>query len=92
MPKYRYKILKGELGRYVYHSIYVHTERAGREVIELNVQVDHVHLLVKILPKVSISDLIGRVKGKTAIQAFQEFPDLRTKKYWGNHFWAAGIP
>ncbi len=61
------KILKGDLGQYVYQSIYTHTERAGREVIELNVQVDHVYLLVKIPPKVSVSDLVGRVKGKTAI-------------------------
>jgi putative transposase len=30
------------------------------------------------------------VKGKTAIQVFQKFSYLRTKKYWGNHFWAAG--
>ncbi len=90
VPKYHYKILKGDLGQYVYQSIYAHTERAGCEVIELNVQVDHVHLLVKIPPKVSVSDLVGRVKGKTAIQAFQKFPSLRTKKYWGNHFWSAG--
>ncbi|TXK94635.1 IS200/IS605 family transposase, partial [Methylococcaceae bacterium HT1] len=90
VPKYRYKILKGDLGRYVYQSIYAHTERAGCEVIELNVQADHVHLLVKIPPKVSVSNLVGRVKGKTAIQAFQKFPSLRTKKYWGNHFWSAG--
>jgi len=90
VPKYRYKILKGDLGRYVYQSIYAYTERAGCEVIELNVQADHVHLLVKIPPKVSVSDLVGRVKGKTAIQAFQKFPSLRTKKYRGNHFWSAG--
>jgi len=67
-------------------SIYAHTERAGCEVIELNVQADHVHLLVKIPPKVSVSDLVGRVKGKTAIQAFQKFPSLRTKKYLGESF------
>ena len=30
------------------------------------------------------------MKGKVAIQVFQNFPDLRTKKYWGNHFWASG--
>ena len=60
------------------------------EVVELNVQPDHVHLLVKVPPKVSISTLMGRIKGKTAIQAFQKFLSLRSKKYWGNHFWSAG--
>ena len=81
VPKYRYQILKGDLGKYVYKSICAYTERAGCEVIELNVQPDHVHLLVKVPPKISISDLVGRIKGKTAIQAFQKFPNLRTKKY-----------
>ncbi|WP_428354560.1 IS200/IS605 family transposase [Methyloprofundus sp.] len=90
VPKYRYRVLKGDIGKFVYQSIYAHTERSGCEIIELNVQPDHVHLLVKVPPKISISDLVGKVKGKTAIQAFQKFPNLRTKKYWGNHFWSAG--
>ena len=51
----------------------MHTERSGCEVVELNVQADHVHLLVKVPPKISISTLVGQVKGKTAIQVFQEF-------------------
>jgi len=47
-------------------------------------------LLVKVPPKVAISTLMGKIKGKTAIQGFQKFPSLRTKKYWGNHFWSVG--
>jgi len=90
VPKYRYRILTEEIGKFVYKNIYTQTERAGCEVVELNVQSDHVHLLVKVPPKISISSLVGKVKGKTAIQVFQEFSYLRTKKYWGNHFWAAG--
>ena len=90
VPKYRYRVLQGDIGKYVYRSIYAHTERAGCKIVELNVQPDHVHLLVKIPPKISVSTLVGRIKGKTAIQVFQKFPDLRTKRYWGNHFWAVG--
>ena len=90
VPKYRYRILTGDIGKYVYQSIYAHVERAGCEVVELNVQPDHVHLLVKVPPKISISSLLGRIKGKTAIQAFQKFPELRSKRYWGNHFQAVG--
>ena len=56
----------------------------------LNVQPDHVHLLVKVPPKISISQLMGTVKGRVALQVFQKFPQLRTRRYWGNHFWAAG--
>ncbi len=60
------------------------------EVIELNVQTDHVHLIVSMPPKESISKLLGIVKGKTAIQIFRQFPYLKTKPYWDNHFWARG--
>jgi putative transposase len=63
---------------------------AGCEVVELNVQKDHVHLLAMIPPKVSISDLMGRVKGQTAMKVFRQFRELRRKPYWGNHFWAKG--
>ena len=63
---------------------------AGCEVVELNVQADHVHLVVLIPPKVSISDLMGRLKGQTSMKLFQQFRKLRKKPYWGNHFWAKG--
>jgi putative transposase len=63
---------------------------AGCEVIELNVQRDHVHLMVMIPPKVAISDLMGRVKGQTSIKIFKQFHHLKKKPYWGNHFWAKG--
>ena len=62
----------------------------GCEVVELNVQRDHVHLLVMVPPKVSISELVGVLKGRTAIRVFKHFPYLKQKPYWGNHFWARG--
>ena len=89
-PKYRYRILKGNLGKYVEYNISLEVNRLKCQVSELNVQEDHVHLLVKVPPKISISQLMGTVKGKTAIRVFQKFPMLRTKRYWGNHFWAKG--
>ena len=58
--------------------------------MELNIQKDHIHLLVKVPPKVSISQLMGVLKGKAAIRVFHKFPELKTKPYWGNHFWAKG--
>ena len=90
VPKYRYRVLSGAVGRFVYDCVFTQVQRCGCQVIELNVQLDHVHLLVRVPPKVSISTLMGTVKGKAAIQVFQKFPHLRTKKYWGNHFWATG--
>lgn len=68
----------------------IFSNRLGCEVTELNVQTDHVHVLVMIPPKVCVSVFVGAVKGKTAIHMFRKFPQLRQRPYWGNHFWAEG--
>lgn len=90
VPKYRYRILTAEIGKMVDRDIRVLSERLGSEVIELNVRVDHVHLVVSIPPRVSISTYMGTIKGKIAIKMFQSYPGLKKKPYWGNHFWARG--
>lgn len=90
VPKYRYRVLTGKVVREVDKTIRQQTGRLGCDVLELNVQSDHVHLLLKVLPKISISQLMGALKGKTAIRIFQKFPELKIKPYWGNHFWAKG--
>lgn len=59
------------------------------EALELNVQPDHVHLVVIVPPKLSVSSLLGILKGRTAIRLFNKFPHIR-KKLLGNHFWARG--
>jgi putative transposase len=59
-------------------------------VVDMNVRRDHVHLVVMIPPKLAISDVMGRVKGQTAIKTFKQFRNLRKKPYWGNHFWSPG--
>jgi len=56
----------------------------------MNIQKDHVHLIVMVPPKIAISDLMGRLKGQTAIKTFKQFPHLRQKPYWGNQFWSKG--
>ena len=90
VPKYGYRVLRGPVGEEVHNCIHVFAGRLGCVIIELNVQQDHVHLLVKIPPKVSISEFMGSVKGQTAIRVFKKFPYLRERPYWGNHFWANG--
>ncbi|MFT5084218.1 MAG: putative transposase [Lentisphaeria bacterium] len=90
VPKYRYRVLAGRVAFEIGRSISVYRERLGCELAELNIQPDHVHLLVNVSPKVTISTLMGTLKGKTALQAFRQFSDLKEKPYWGNHFWAKG--
>ncbi len=62
----------------------------GCEAVELNVQSDHIHLVVYVPPKMSISKLMGIIKGRSAIRIFTQFPFLKKKPYWGNHLWAKG--
>ncbi len=78
------------MGRAVDGSIMIFCEQQGCEVIELNVPVDPVHLLVKIPPKISVSKLVGALKGRSTIRVFNTFPHLRKKLFWGNPFWAKG--
>ena len=58
-------------------------------VEEVNIQPDHVHLIISIPPKYSISEMMGFLKGKLAIRLFQEQKEL-TKRYWGKHLWSRG--
>ncbi len=90
VPKYRFRILKGVIKELVENDIQMLSEWKGCEVLELNVQEDHVHLLISVPPKVSISYLMGVLKGKIAIKLFKSYPELKKKPYWGNHFWARG--
>ena len=89
-PKYRFRVLTGGVKKDVEYSIITNVEQMGGEVVELNVQIDHVHLLVMLAPKYKVSDLVGRIKGKSAQRVLRIFPELRKKRYWGNHFWAQG--
>ena len=90
VPKYRYRVLRGAIKELLERDIRGISEWLGGELLELNVQEDHVHVVVSIPPKVSVSEYMGTVKGKTAIKLMQSYPGLRQKPYWGNHFWARG--
>ncbi len=89
-PKYRYRILKDDIKAEVESCIRAFSEHLKCIIIELNVQADHVHLLVMIPPKVMVCKYVGEIKGRTAIRLFSKYPRLCTKPYWGNHFWAGG--
>ena len=90
LPKYRYKILEGVIKEYLEEQIRKMSKYKGKEVKELNIQKDHIYLVVSIPPKISVSEYMGYLKGKTAIKIFKRQRELRKKTYWGNHFWARG--
>ena len=89
-PKYRYRILHGPVKDEVENCVRAFSEHKNCDVQELNVQLDHVHLLVMIPSKISVSDYVGMIKGRTAIRVFNKFRKLKSKPYWGNHFWTKG--
>lgn len=59
------------------------------EVLELNIQEDHIHLVLSIPPKYSVSSMMGFLKGKLALRLFQRY-ELLGKRYWGRHLWSRG--
>ena len=79
-PKYRYRILEGEVAEYV---------KQGIEILELNVRPEHVHVVLWIPPKYAISNIMGFLKGKLSTRLFQKYERLG-KKYWGRHLWSRG--
>ena len=89
-PKYRYRVLRDEIREYVKREIIkLLGQKDAIEIIEMNVQSDHVHLVVWMAPKYSVSEVMGYLKGKLAIKVLQRFEGLR-KKLWGQHFWSRG--
>lgn len=89
-PKYRYRVLRGNVTKFVDNNIRELCEWKRAEVLELSVQEQHVHLVVRISPKVSISELLGILKGKIASKFLKSYPGMRDEPYWGNHLWSRG--
>ena len=89
-PKYRFRIFKDDIARYTRQQIHVLCRQKDRvEVLELNVQEDHIHLVLSIPPKYSVSSLMGFLKGKLALRLFGRYERLG-KRYWGRHLWSRG--
>jgi putative transposase len=89
-PKYRYQILKDEVRDYTRREIEnLIRYKEGLEIIELNVQTDHVHLVLWIPPKYAVSEVMGYLKGKLAIRLLQRYERL-ADKYRGRHLWSRG--
>jgi putative transposase len=89
-PKYRFRIFKGEIAEYTKQQTYiVCRQKELVEILELNVQLDHIHLVMSIPPKYSVSSVMGFLKGKLSLRLFQRYEKLG-KRYWGRHLWARG--
>lgn len=76
-------ILKGNVDKEVYRQVWILNEQAKIQIVELNVQLDqvHVHLLIKIPPMLSVSEVMDHLKGRTAIRLLNKFPCLLSTSY-----------
>jgi putative transposase len=89
IPKYRKRILKGKLAARIDELLRLCAEANGWEVLELNVQQDHVHIVVQFVPTIAVSRMVQLLKGKSSKVIRFEFPELE-EVYWGDSFWADG--
>ena len=89
IPKYRRKVLYGQVRRELGSVLRELTRQKESEIIEGHLMVDHVHMLVSIPPKYSVAQVMGFVKGKSAIHIARVYAGRR-KSFVGQHFWARG--
>ena len=89
VPKYRKRVLRGELVRRLYELFKQCAEVNDWTIEELNIQVDHVHLLVQLKPNISVSKAVQLLKGGSSRKVREEFPELE-EFLWGDSFWADG--
>jgi putative transposase len=91
VPKYRFRMLHlPDVQETLEEQLEMISQWIGCEIKEKGIQSDHVHLLVSIPRKISVSQYVGTVKGKLAIKHMKRFPVIKKQRFWGNHFWGRG--
>ena len=88
-PKYRRQLIYGKYKKEIGKILRTLCERNGIEIHEANACRDHIHMLVSIPPKMSVSRAMGILKGKSALMIFDRFANLKYK-YGNRHFWCRG--
>ena len=90
IPKCRRKVLYGELRRHLGTVFRTLTEQKECRVEEGHLMPDHVHMMLSIPPKYAVSQVVGFIKGKSAIHIARTFGE-RKRNFAGQHFWARGF-
>lgn len=89
VPKYRKKAIYGNIREFLRRTFHELARQKGCEIISGNLVQDHVHMLIRIPPKHVVADVIGYLKGKSAIAIARQF-NGRTRNFNGERFWARG--
>ncbi|HEY5561183.1 MAG TPA: IS200/IS605 family transposase [Clostridiaceae bacterium] len=88
-PKYRRQVIYGSLKADIGRIIRKLCEYKGVEILEANACPDHIHMLVSIPPKLSVSQFMGYLKGKSSLMIFDKHANLKYK-YGNRQFWCKG--
>ena len=88
-PKYRRQVIYREIKVDIGKILRKLCEQKGVEIIEAELCPDHVHMLISIPPKYSVSQIMGYLKGKSSLMIFDRHANLKYK-YGNRHFWARG--
>ena len=88
-PKFRRKVIYGELRADIGKILRKLCEEKKVEIIEAEACIDHIHMLVSIPPYLSVSQFVGFLKGKSALMIFDRHANLKYK-YGNRHFWCKG--
>jgi putative transposase len=89
IPKYRKKTLFGNLRRELGPVLRELAQQRESEILEGHLMSDHVHVLISIPPKYAVSQVVGYLKGKSAIHIARTYMG-RQRNFTGEHFWARG--
>lgn len=89
IPKYRRKVIYNKLRKDIQKYIQELCKWKGVEIIEGHMMPDHVHLLLQIPPKMSVSYFMGYLKGKSCLMIFEHHTNLKYK-FGSRNFWATG--
>ena len=89
IPKYRRKVLYGKIRQQLGAIFHELANQRECKIIEGELCPDHVHMLIRIPPKFSVSQVVGYIKGKSAINVARRFQG-RQRNYRGYHMWARG--
>ena len=89
ITKYRKPVLRGEIGLRLRELVRQTCATLDVYILSGHIALDHVHLLVSVPPKVSVSDLMQQIKGRSSRRMLAEFGEL-SRQFWGRHLWARG--
>jgi putative transposase len=89
IPKYRRKVLYGQLRVHLGELFRNLAAQKQSRIEEGHLMTDHVHMMISIPPKYAVSQVIGYIKGKSAIHLARVYGERR-RNYVGQHFWARG--